>query len=46
MYDETTGVLPYLLVYGKIPRGPLAILRETWMGQHDLPVSLGKRADA
>jgi hypothetical protein len=43
--NETTGVAPYLLVYGRLPRGPLAILRETWMGDRELPVGFGKRAE-
>jgi hypothetical protein len=43
--NETTGVPPYLLVYNRLPRGPLAILKESWLGNRDLPVSLGKRAE-
>jgi hypothetical protein len=39
--NETTGVPPYLLVYNRLPRGPL---KESWLGNCDLPVSLGKRA--
>ena len=27
---------PHLLVFGSLPRGPLAILRETWLGQREL----------
>ena len=30
---EATGCPPSLLVYGRVCRGPLAILRETWTGQ-------------
>jgi len=43
--NETTGVAPYLLVYGRMPRGPLAILREAWMGDRELPVGFGKKAE-
>jgi len=43
--NETTGVAPYLLVYGRMPRGPLAILRETWMGDRELPIGFGKIAE-
>ena len=31
-----------MLVYGRIPRGPLAVLKETWTGERDLPPDLGK----
>jgi len=27
--DATTGTSPYMLVYGRTPRGPLAVLKET-----------------
>lgn len=30
---------------GRKMRGPLAILRDTWLGFRDLPVSLGRRTD-
>ena len=26
--NETTGVPPWMLVYGRLPRGPLAVLKE------------------
>ena len=39
---ETTGVAPWLMVFGKLPRGPLAVLKENWCGQRDVPLSLGK----
>ena len=40
--NETTGVPPWLLVYGHILRGPLTILKENWTGQTELPFTLGK----
>ncbi len=43
--NETTNCPPFLLVYGKLPRGPLAILKDNWEGRRDLPLSLGKSAD-
>lgn len=43
--SESTGCPPFLLVYGQLMRGPLAILKETWSGQRDLPFSLGKSAE-
>jgi len=31
--NATTGVSPYMLVYERVPRGPLAVLKETWIGE-------------
>ena len=40
--SATTHVSPYMLVYGTTPRGTLAILKESWMGERELPFSIGK----
>ena len=40
--NETTGVPPWVLVFGKLPRGPLAVLKEEWTGQRDPPLSFGQ----
>ena len=40
--NETTGVPPWLLVFGRLPRGPLAVLKENWTGLHEMPLSLGQ----
>lgn len=40
--NETTGVPPWMLVYGRLPRGPLAILKENWCGLRDAPLNLGQ----
>ena len=32
---------PYMLVYGRLPRGPLAVLKESWTGDINLPSRLG-----
>jgi len=40
--NATTGVSPYMLVYGHTPRGPLAVLKETWTGERDVPPGIGK----
>jgi len=40
--NETTGVPAWLMVYGRIPRGPLAVLKENWTGVRDMPLSLGQ----
>ena len=31
--NETSHVAPWILVHGFLPRGPLAILEETWSGE-------------
>src|SRR6218665_2967174 len=39
--NATTGVAPYMLVYGLLPRGPLAVLKESWTGDINLPSRFG-----
>jgi len=38
----STGVLPWQLAFGYAPRGPCAILKNTWMGDVALPPNLNK----
>jgi len=40
--NATTGVSPYLLVCGRIHRGPLTILKETWSGEREVSPSLSQ----
>ena len=40
--NATTGVSPYMTVYGRVPRGPLAVLKESWAGEREIPPDLGK----
>ena len=40
--NETIGAPPWLIAFGRLPRGPLAILRDSWIGSEDLPFNLGK----
>jgi len=42
--NATTGVTPALLAWGRVPRGPLAILKDTMTGKVELPLNLGKTA--
>jgi len=42
--NQTTGVAPFMLALGFLPRGPLTILKDSWCGEKDLPVSFGKNA--
>src|SRR6218665_158738 len=39
--NATTGVAPYVLVDGRLPRGLLAVLKESWTGDINLPPRLG-----
>ena len=43
--NSTTGVSPYMLVYGRVPRGPLTVLKESWTGERDVSLHLGKAVD-
>jgi len=40
--NSTTGVPPWLLAFGRLPRGSLSVLKDTWTGAEDPPLSLGK----
>jgi len=31
-----------MMVYGRLPRGPLAVLKENWCGLRDAPLNLGQ----
>ena len=41
--NATTGVSPYMLVYGRVPRSPLAVLKESWTNERDVSLQLGKQ---
>ena len=36
--NETTGVAPYTMVYGRLPHGPLAILKDIWVSEAEYPL--------
>jgi len=40
--SETIGIPPWVLAFGYLPRGPLAVLKEMWSGEVDLAFDLGK----
>jgi len=40
--NDTTNVPPWLMAFGRLPRGPLSILKDTWTGTEELPFNLGK----
>jgi len=41
---STTGLSPWTLAFGRVPRGPLTILKNHCIGAETLPVSFGKSA--
>jgi len=40
--NATTNSSPFLLAFGRPARGPLAILKENWAGEKELPLNMGK----
>jgi len=40
--NATTEVSLYMLVYERVPRGPLTVLKKTWAGEQEIPPDLGK----
>ena len=44
--NSTTGMAPYMLLYGRLPKGQLAILKDSWAGEPELPPNLGKSVAA
>jgi hypothetical protein len=40
--NETLGISPYRAAFGRSPVGPLQIFCDSWSGQRDLPLDLGK----
>ena len=43
--NSTMGVSPYMLMYGRAARGPLAVLKESWTGECDVSLHLSKPVD-
>ena len=41
---STTGIPPSMLVWGRLPRGPLAVIKDAMTGKTELPLNLGKTA--
>ena len=44
--NSTTSVAPYTLLYGRLLKGSLAILKNSWAGELELPSNLGKSVAA
>jgi len=42
--NSTTGLSPWTLAFGRVPRGPVTILKNYWIGTEKLPVIFGKSA--
>ena len=34
--NESINIAPWTLAFGRLPRGPLAVLKENWTGQREL----------
>lgn len=39
---DTTGVSPFLMLYGRNPVGPLSILKRTWTGEQSIPANVAE----
>ena len=44
--NESTSVPPWVLAFRFLPRGPLAILQESWCDEQQLPLNLGRTPHA
>ena len=42
--NSSLGISPNMMVFGRHLRGPLAILKDTWLGEKPWPTGLGKSA--
>lgn len=42
---STTGVSPFQLVYGRLPPGPLSILKDVWLGEKEIPTGTSRPVD-
>ncbi|GFQ84326.1 retrovirus-related Pol polyprotein from transposon opus [Trichonephila clavata] len=42
---STTGVSPYQLVNGRLPNGPLKLLKEVWAGDKEIPTVSSKSVE-
>ncbi|GFQ66302.1 retrovirus-related Pol polyprotein from transposon opus [Trichonephila clavata] len=40
-----TGVSPYQLVYGRLPSGPMTILKEFWIGEREIPTCAARSVE-
>jgi len=40
--NSTVNMAPHMLVYGRMPRGPLAVLKESWTDSRDVRADLGQ----
>lgn len=42
---STTGISPFQLVYGRLPPGPLSVIKNHWIGEKDLPLNASRSVE-
>lgn len=42
---STTGVSPFQLVYGRVPPGPLSMLKDVWAGKREIPTDASRAVE-
>ncbi|GFU37638.1 retrovirus-related Pol polyprotein from transposon opus [Trichonephila clavipes] len=42
---STTGMSPFQLVYGRLPSGPISLLKEVWVGERNIPTTLSRSVE-
>jgi len=45
MLNATTGLTPYQMIYGRLPKGILSLVEDSWAGEVELPPNLSKTAN-
>ncbi|GFT13820.1 retrovirus-related Pol polyprotein from transposon 412 [Trichonephila clavipes] len=40
-----TGMSPFQLVYGRLPSGPISLLKEVWVGERNIPTTLSRSVE-
>ncbi|GFV30372.1 hypothetical protein TNCV_98471 [Trichonephila clavipes] len=42
---STTDMSPFQLVYGRLPSGPISLLKEVWVGERNIPTTLSRSVE-
>ncbi|XP_055932981.1 uncharacterized protein LOC129963003 [Argiope bruennichi] len=43
---STTGLSPFQMVYGRLPRGPLSLMKDFWTGKRRIPVGVSRSIES